>query len=128
MNSTPTTDISYLRSEKDIRLRIDLLESQSSAIAKIMAKAIQEHNDAAFKEYSERLAVNRGKMEELLWVLGEKVGQSVLDLHISGSQSGTVRQTLERLKSGELRMADLPADVQALVRKGALELRDSEKS
>jgi hypothetical protein len=128
MNSTPTTDISYLRSEKDIRLRIDLLESQSSAIAKILAKAIQEHNDAAFKEYSERLAVNRGKMEELLWVLGEKVGQSVLDLHISGSQSGTVRQTLERLKSGELRMADLPADVQALVRKGALELRDSEKS
>jgi hypothetical protein len=117
-----------LRSEKDIRLRIDLLESQSSAIAKILAKAIQEHNDAAFKEYSERLAVNRGKMEELLWVLGEKVGQSVLDLHISGSQSGTVRQTLERLKSGELRMADLPADVQALVRKGALELRDSEKS
>jgi hypothetical protein len=128
MNSTPTTDISYLRSEKDIRLRIDLLESQSSTIAKILAKAIMEHNDAAFKEYSERLAVNRGKMEELLWVLGEKVGQSVLDLHISGSQSGTVRQTLERLKSGELRMADLPADVQALVRKGALELRDSEKS
>ena len=114
-----------MRSEKDVRLRIDLLESQSSAIAKILAKAIREHNDAAFKEYSERLAVNRGKMEELLWVLGEKAGQSVLDLHISGSQSGTVRQTLERLRSGQIHMADLPADIQALVRKGALELKDS---
>jgi hypothetical protein len=116
-----------LRSERDVRLRIDLLESQSSTIARILAKAIHEHNDAAFKEYSERLAVNRGKMEELLWVLGEKVGHSVLDLHISGTQSGTVRQTLERLKSGELKMEDLPADIQALVRKGALELKDSKK-
>ena len=127
MNSTPSTFIPNLRSEKDVRLRIDLLESQSSAIAKILAKAIQEHNDVAFKEYSERLTINRGKVEELLWVLGEKVGQSVLDLHISGSQSGTVRQTLERLKSGELKMEDLPADIQALVRKGALELKDSKK-
>jgi hypothetical protein len=116
----------YLRSERDVRLRIDLLESQSSAIANILTKAIHEHNDVAFKEYSERLAVNRGKMEELLWILGEKVGHSILDLHISGSP-GTIRETLERLKSGELKMQDLPADVQALVRRGALELKDSKK-
>lgn len=112
-----------LRSEKDVRLRIDQLENQSSVIAKILARAMREHNEAAYKEYSDRLAANRGKMEELLWVLGEKAGQSVLDLHVSGSQSGTVRQTLERLKSGELTMADLPADVQELVRKGAVELK-----
>jgi len=128
MNSTSAIIALELRSEKDVRLRIDLLESQSSAVARILAKAIREHNVAAFGEYSERLAVNRGKMEELLWVLGEKAGQSILDLHISGSHSGTVRQTLERLKSGELRMADLPADIQALVRKGALESKDAKKS
>ena len=127
MNSTTTPTRSHLRSERDVRLRIDLLESQSSAIARILAKAIRNHNEAAYKEYSERLAANRGRIEELLWVLGEKVGQSVLDLHISGSQSGTVRQTIERLKPGEVKMEDLPHDVQALVRKGALELKDPKK-
>lgn len=40
---------------------------------------------------------------------------------------GTVRQILERLKSGELNMADLPADVQELVRKGALEIKSFRK-
>ena len=114
-----------MRSEKDVRLRIELLESQSSTIAKILAKAIQEHNENAYKEYSDRLATNRGKMEELFWVLGERAGQSILDLHIPGSQLGTVRQTLEKLKSGELRLADLPPAVQALVRKGAMELKYS---
>ena len=117
-----------MRSENDVRLRIELLESQSSTIAKILAKAIQEHNENAYKEYSDRLATNRGKMEELFWVLGERVGQSILDLHIPGSQLGTVRQTLEKLKSGELKLADLPPAVQALVRKGAVELEYSKKS
>jgi hypothetical protein len=125
MNSTSSIDCFGLRSEKDVRLRIDLLESQSSTFAKLLAKAIREHNEIAYKEYSERLAANRGKTEELLWVLGEKVGQSVLDLHIFGSHSGTVRQTLERLKSGELRMSELPSDAQSLVRKGAVELKKS---
>jgi hypothetical protein len=116
-----------LHSEKDVRLRIDQLENQSSVIAKVLARAMWEHNEAAYKEYSDRLAANRGKMEELLWVLGEKAGQSVLDLHFSGSHSGTIRQTLERLKSGELTMADLPTDVQELVRKGAVELKSFRK-
>ena len=127
MNSTSLLCSVQLRPEKDIRLRIDQLENQSSEIAKFLAKAMREHNEAAYKEYSDRLASNRGKTEELLWVLGEKVGQSVLDLHVSGSLSGTVRQILERLKSGELNMADLPADVQELVRKGALEIKSFRK-
>jgi hypothetical protein len=63
-----------LRAEKDVRLRIDLLEGQSSSIAKMLAKAIRDHNEVAFKEYAERLAANRGRIEELLWVLREKAG------------------------------------------------------
>lgn len=57
-----------MRAEKDIRLRIDLLEGQSSSIVKMLAMAIRDHNEAAFKEYAERLAANRGRVEELLWV------------------------------------------------------------
>jgi hypothetical protein len=117
-----------LRSEKDIRLRIDLLEGQSSSIAKILAKAAQEHSEEIFAEHSLRLAINRGRIEELLWILGEKAGQSILDLQIAGlNSSATVRQTIEKLKSGEITMSDLPVDAQAMVRKGALELRDSKK-
>ena len=117
-----------MKSEKDIRLRIDLLESQSSTIAKILAKAVKEHNDAAFAEYSERLSANRGRIEELLWVLGEKAGQSILDLQVHGPRTTmTVRQTLDKLKTGELSMEDLSAEAQGLVRKGALELKDSKK-
>ncbi|HKU50102.1 MAG TPA: hypothetical protein VJP79_09145 [Nitrososphaera sp.] len=118
-----------MRSEKDIRLRIDLLESQSSSIARILSKAINERNEAAFAEHSERLASNRGRIEELRWILGEKAGQSILDLQIASMKSGeTVRQTLERLKSGEITMADLPSDAQAMVRKGALELQGLNRS
>ena len=118
-----------LKSEKDIRLRIDLLESQSSSIAKILAKAIRERNDAAYADHSERLSANRGRIEELLWVLGEKAGQSVLDLQISGLKSEimTVRQTIEKLKAGEIAMGDLSGDAQRMVRKGALEIQDSKK-
>ena len=118
-----------MRSEKDIRLRIDLLEGQSSSIAKILAKATQAHSEEVFAEHSIRLAINRGRIEELLWVLGEKAGQSILDLQIVGLKSGgTVRQTIEKLKSGEIAMSDLPVDAQTMVRKGALELKDSKKS
>lgn len=116
-----------MRAEKDIRLRIDLLEGQSSSIAKMLTKAIRDHNESAFKEYAERLAANRGKVEELLWVLGEKAGQSVLDLQITG-KSLSVKQAIEKLKSGELKMDDLPADAQAMIRKGALEMKDARKS
>ena len=119
-----------LRAEKDIRLRIDLLEGQSSSIAKMLAKAIRDHNEAAFKEYAERLAANRGRVEELLWVLGEKAGQSVLDLQVaaSGNSSLSVKDAIEKLKAGELKMDDLSPDAQAMVRKGALEMKNARNS
>ena len=114
-----------LRVEKDVRLRIDLLEGQSSSIAKMLAKAIRDHNDAAFREYGGRLAANRGRIEELLWVLEEKAGQSVLDLQVTSNLS--VKDAIEKLRSGELKMDDLPADAQAMVRKGALEMKSGPK-
>ena len=114
-----------LRAEKDLRLRIDLLEGQSSSIAKMLAKAIRDHNEGAFKEYSGRLAENRGRIEELLWVLEEKAGQSVLDLQVAGNLS--VKQAIEKLRMGELKMEDLPADAQAMVRKGAVEMKNARK-
>ncbi|AFU58025.1 MAG: hypothetical protein QXX64_03565 [Nitrososphaera sp.] len=117
-----------MRAEKDIRLRIDLLEGQSSSIAKMLAKAIRDHNEAAFKEYSERLAANRSRVEELLWVLGEKAGQSVLDLQVaaaSNNSSLSVKEVIEKLKAGELKMDDLSPDAQAMVRKGALEMKNN---
>lgn len=117
-----------MRAEKDVRLRIDLLEGQSSSIAKMLAKAIRDHNEAAFKEYAERLAANRGRIEELLWVLGEKAGQSVLDLQVAGKNNSlSVKEAIEKLRLGELKMDDLPPDAQAMVRKGALEMKTARK-
>ncbi|AIF84691.1 hypothetical protein NTE_02648 [Candidatus Nitrososphaera evergladensis SR1] len=116
-----------MRSEKDIRLRIDLLEGQASSIAKMLAKAMQEHNEEAVKQYSEKLAQRKGKVEELLWVLGVKTGQSVLDTKaaVPGRQEMTVRDILDLLKEGRIKMDDLALDVQALVRKGALEAKNA---
>lgn len=119
---------SSLRAEKDIRLRIDLLEGQSSSIAKMLAKAIRDHNEAAFKEYAERLAANRGKVEELLWVLGEKAGQSILDLQVAGNSNLSVKDAIEKLRTGELKMDDLASDAQAMIRKGALEMKNTQKA
>jgi hypothetical protein len=74
MIKTPSLpQIIVLRFEKDIRLRIDLLEGQSSFIANMVTRAISEHNEVVFAEYAKRLAVNRGRIEELLWVLCEKI-------------------------------------------------------
>ena len=117
-----------MRAEKDVRLRIDLLEGQSSSIAKMLARAIRDHNETAFAEHSERLATNRGRIEELLWVLGEKAGQSVLDLQVAGPRSSSlsVKQAIEKLKTGEIKMGDLSPDAQTMVRKGALEMKKSE--
>jgi hypothetical protein len=116
-----------LRDEEDLRLRIDLLEGQSRSIAKMLTKAIRDHNEVAFKEYAGRLAANRGRIEELLWVLDEKAGQSVLDLQVASKDNNnsslTVQKTLEKLKAGELKMDDLSPDVQAMVRKGAVEMK-----
>jgi stress response protein YsnF len=129
MNKTPVAQRDgSLRAEKDIRLRIDLLEGQSSSIAKMLAKAIRDRNEAAFKEYAERLAANRGRVEELLWVLGEKAGQSVLDLQVAGKDNSlSVKEAIEKLRAGELKMDDLSAEAQAMVRKGALEMKNARK-
>ena len=124
-----------MRAEKDILLRIDLLEGQSRLIAKMLTRAISEHNEVVFAEYANRLAVSRGRIEELLWVLGEKnspttttAGQSVLDMRVNSKDNDitttvSVREVIEKLKSGELRMDELSADTQTMVRKGALEMK-----
>jgi uncharacterized protein YjgD (DUF1641 family) len=128
-----------LRSEKDIRLRIDLLEGQAGSIARMLAKAMQQRNEEAIRQYSEKLVQNKARVEELMWVLGIKSGQGVLDTRVairqgqeqdmpSGSAAtATIRDILDMLKEGRLRMDDLPLDVQALVRKGALEARNALK-
>ena len=109
-----------MRAEKDIRLRIDLLEGQSSSIAKMLAKALGDHNEAAFKEYAEHLAANRSRVEELLWVLGEKAGQSILDLEVAGRNSSpSVKEAIEKLRAGEQKIDDLHPDAQAMVRERA---------
>jgi hypothetical protein len=135
-----------LRAEKDILLRIDLLEGQSSLIAKMLTRAISEHNELVFAEYAKRLAVSRGRIEELLWVLGEKNtaattattsgaataataggGQSVLDVRVASKNSEMavpVREVIEKLSRGELKMDELSADTQTMVRKGALEMKN----
>jgi hypothetical protein len=122
-----------LRAEKDIRLRIDLLENQSSLIAKMLNRAISEHNEVVFDEYAKRLAVNRGRIEELLWVLGEKnnAGQSVLDMRVTSNKKDVslpVREVIEKLRNGELSMDELSADTQRMVRKGALEMKNAKNS
>lgn len=117
-----------MRAEKDIRLRIDLLEGHSSSLAKMLARAIREHNEAAFEEYSGHLAANHGRVEELLWVLGEKAGQSILDLEVAGkNNSFTVMEAIEKLKTSELKMEDLSQEAQSMVRKGALEMKNAQK-
>lgn len=140
MIKTPQLQKSYtvLRSEKDIRLRIDLLEAQSSFIAKMLTRAISKHDEVVFAEYAKRLAVFRGRIEELLWVLGEKNtisataagGQSVLDMRVTSKNNNddvtvSVREIIEKLRRGELRMDELPGDTQTMVRKGALEMKNS---
>jgi hypothetical protein len=122
-----------LRAEKDIRLRIDLLEGQSNFIARMLTTAISEHNEVVFTEYAKRLAVSRGRIEELLWVLDEKntaAGQSVLDMRVTSKNNDitvSVREIIEKLRNGELRMDELSVDTQTMVRKGALEMKNSNR-
>jgi hypothetical protein len=121
-----------LRTEKDVRLRIDLLEGQSNFIAKMLTRAMSEQNEGAFSEYAKRLAVNRGQIEELHWVLGERnaSGSNVVDLQVTSSNWSdsvlTVKEVIERLRRGELRMDDLSADTQRMVRKWALEIKNKD--
>jgi uncharacterized protein YunC (DUF1805 family) len=122
-----------LHAEKDIRLRIDLLEGQSSLIAKMLTRAVSEHNEVVFAEYAKRLAVNRGRIEELLWVLGEKnlVGQGILDMQVTNKKNDIslpVREVIEKLRKGELTMDELSSDTQTMVRKGAMEMKNAKKA
>ena len=115
-----------MRSEKDVRLRIDLLEGQSNSIAKMLTKAMQEHNEEAVRQYSEKLAQGKGRVEELLWVLGVKIGKGILESSVTvNGKEMTVGDVLEKLKAGEMKMDDLAPDVQALVRKGVLEMQNA---
>jgi hypothetical protein len=123
-----------LRAEKDIRLRIDLLEGESSFVAKMLTRAISEHNEVVFAEYAKRLAVSRGRIEELMWVLNEKnsitAGQGVLDMRVStknNESTVSVREIIEKLRRGELTMDELSADTQTMVRKGALEMKNKNR-
>ena len=126
-----------MRAEKDVWLRIDLLEGQSNFIAKMLTRAISEHNEVVFSEYAKRLAVSRGRIEELLWVLGEKntptttAGQSVLDMRVTSKNNDittvSVREVIEKLRRGELTMDELSSDTQTMVRKGALEMKNSNR-
>ena len=114
----------------------------------MLTRAISEHNELVFAEYAKRLAVSRGRIEELLWVLGEKNaaattatttsgaaatttatggGQSVLDVRVASKNSEIavpVREVIEQLRRGEIRMDELSADTQTMVRKGALEMKN----
>src|SRR5919205_1837214 len=105
----------------------------------MLAKAIREHNEVAFAEYARRLALNRGRVEELLWVLSERTTftstapapvQSVLDIRVASRNNNTlpVREIIEKLKKGELTMEDLSAHTQTMVRKGALEMKNAKRS
>ena len=121
-----------MHAEKDIRLRIDLLEGQSSVFAKMLARAISEHNEIGIGEYAKRLADNRGRIEELLWVLGDKniSGQSVLDMQVTSNKNDAflpVREVIEKIRKGELSMEELSSDTQTMVRKGAMEMKNAKK-
>ena len=104
----------------------------------MLTRAISEQNEVVFAEYSKRLAVSRGRIEELLWVLGEKnsassADQSVLDMRVTGKNNNndnndvtvSIREVIEKLRRGELRMDELSGETQRMVRKGALEMKNS---
>jgi hypothetical protein len=116
-----------LRNEKDIKLRIDMLQGQSKTIAEMLVKALSERNTISINEYSARLVNIRDRIEELLWVLNKKGTPSnllleVYTINMPGKKevSLTVGQILEKLKIGELTMNDLQGDVGDKVRKAAL--------
>jgi hypothetical protein len=116
-----------LRNEKDIRLRIEMLQGQSKTIAEMLVKSLSERNTISINEYSDRLINIRDRIEELLWVLDKKGTPSnllleVYTINMPGKKevSLTVGQILEKLRIGELTMNDLQADVGDKVRKAAL--------
>ena len=107
-----------------------MFQGQSKTIAKMLAKAFSEHNNISINENSARLINIRTRIEELMWVLNEKNMSSnplleVCSINMLGKEkeSLTVGQIMEKLKTGELSMNDLPADVVNKIRKAALELK-----
>jgi hypothetical protein len=104
----------------------------------MLAKAIWDHNEVAFADYAKRLAINRSRIEELLWVLSERktnnvttpgAVQSVLDLRVASMNNNImpVREIIEKLRKGEIRMDDLSAQTQTMVRRGALEMKNGNR-
>jgi hypothetical protein len=52
----------------------------------------------------------------------------MLDMQVTSKNNDiilTVREIIEKLRRGELRMDDLSADTQSMVRKGALEMKNT---
>ncbi|HEY5630977.1 MAG TPA: hypothetical protein VIR31_02510 [Nitrososphaeraceae archaeon] len=126
-----------MRDEKDIKLRIDMLQAQSKTLAETFAKAlVKKNNDtntSAIQEYSSRLINIRDKIEELLWVLDQKdkSDYSYLKFEVHQITSPfskkredlTIEQIIDKLRVGELSMDDLPTDVSKRVRKAILEIK-----
>lgn len=114
-----------MRTEKEIRLRVALLEGQLTSIARLLQMALKDGSNESIEEYSTKLSLIRSGIQELYWVLDEiPKGNSVLDSSVTiSTEVLTIRQVLERMKSGALKMSDLSMEHQALVRRGALELK-----
>jgi hypothetical protein len=126
-----------LRDEKDIKLRIDMLQAQSKTLAETFAKAlVKKNNDTnttAIQEYSSKLVNIRNKIEELLWVLDEKDRSDYsylkfevhqITLPFSKKKEGlTIEQIIDKLRVGELSINDLPNDVSKRVRKAIVEIK-----
>jgi hypothetical protein len=108
-----------------------MLQGQSKTIAKMLVKAMSEHNTISTKEYSARLIHIRDRLEELMWILNEKSISSsdplleVYSINVPGKkkESLTVSQIMEKLKIGELNMNDLQPDVGDKIRKAAVQLK-----
>ena len=107
-----------------------MFQGQSEAIAKMLLKALAEHNTLSIQEYSPKLINMRDRIEELMWVLNEKNISSdplleVYSINIPGKkiESLTLGQIMEKLKIGELNMSDLQADVGEKIRKAAVQLK-----
>jgi hypothetical protein len=126
-----------LRDEKDIKLRIDMLQAQSKTLAETFAKALvkkkNDTNTSAIQEYSSKLANIREKTEELLWVLDEKDRSDYSYFKFEVHQITfpfnkkreylTIEQIIDKLRIGELSINDLPTDVSKRVRKAIVEIK-----
>ena len=129
-----------MKEERDIKLRIQMLQTQAKTLAETLGKALSKKNNiktqAMIQVYSSRLVNIRDKIEELTWVLNEKQNpysnsNTLLEIYqivlpnSNRKESLTVKQIIEKLKTRELTMEDIPSDVSNRVRRAALELKKS---